>query len=113
MTNETPTCEWYGKSGTRYVYYIHPIGTSMRDLDGNYIYARVSHVDERGAQLWAPVYIGQGNLKERSAVDSHHNSYCLKRSGATHFQAHTNSNKNSRLFEERDIIGNYTTPCNG
>ncbi len=85
----------------------------MRDVDGNYVYTRVSHVDERGTTIWSPVYIGQGNLKERSDTDSHHKGYCIKRSEATHFHAHTNSSKSSRLAEESDLLDNYATPCNG
>ena len=111
MSN-TPTCKWNGKSGTRYTYYIHAIGTPMKDVDGNYIYAYLGPPDAKGNRYWHPVYIGQGNLKERSDTSSHHKGYCITQAGATHFHAHTNGIKSDRLAEERDLLANYNTPCN-
>ena len=90
-----------------YTYYVYPIGSHMPDEKGNYIYAK-----EQG-QYWKPVYIGQGNLKDRSDTDSHHKGDCIKGNGATHFHAHLNPGQLSREAEEKDLLNNYNTPCNG
>ena len=52
---QVPGCEWYGRNGTQYVCYIHSIGTSMGDVGGNYVYRRVTHVDESGTTIWTPI----------------------------------------------------------
>ena len=110
--SQRPTCTWTGASGSQYAYRIYPIGTPMADVAGNYIYAYLSHVDERGVRRWNPVYIGQGNLADRSDLSSHHKGYCIRQTGATHFHAHTNALKYARVAEEHDLLANRTTPCN-
>lgn len=110
MSN-APTCIWDGKSGNSYKYWVHPIGTPMKDTPGNYIYA-YEYQGTDGARYWGPVYIGQGNLAERSDLGSHHRGNCIKNKGATHFHAHTNSSESGRLAEETDLRANYSTPCN-
>ena len=107
-----PTCTWTGSSGAQYVYRIYPIGTAMKDVTGNYIYAYLSHVDEGGVSRWNPVYIGQGNLADRSDLNSHHKGFCIRRAGATHFHAHINTAKSARLVEERDLLADRITSCN-
>ncbi len=101
-----PTHEWRGKSGAYYRYYVYRIGARMKDEKGNYIYAK-----QRG-QSWEPVYIGQGNLKDRSDTGSHHKGSCIALNGATHFHAHLNALQSSRRAEELDLQGLWPTPCN-
>ena len=73
MANET--CVWTGASGSRYTYHVHPIGwRAAPGQNGNYIYARLDRTDQDGVRWWKPVYIGQGNLADRSDVGSHHKS---------------------------------------
>ncbi len=102
------THRWTGKSGNGYTYYVYEIGHPMQDKDGNYIYAKA---DTYGT--WQPVYIGQGNLRDRSDTGSHHKGGCINRNEATHFHAHLNALQSSRQAEELDLLGHWATPCNG
>ena len=107
-------CVWTGASGSRYTYYVHPIGwRAAPDQDGNYIYARLDRTNKDGVRWWKPVYIGQGDLADRSDVGSHHKSGCIKRSMATHFHCHSNEHHDKRLSEEADLLEKWDTPCNG
>jgi len=58
------------------------------------------------AGQWVPVYIGQGDLKDRAT--NHHQARCIQQKGATHFHCHKNDLESNRLAEERDLLGNYT-----
>lgn len=97
------TCDWIGNSGTRYKYHINPLPVSFNpDQDGNYIYAKLNN-----QQQWVPIYIGEGDLADRSG-SSHHQADCIRRKGATHFHCHLNASKQDRRSEEQDLLANYT-----
>ena len=60
---KTPTCIWPGASGVEYEYYVHKLPASLKTgQNGNYIYARQNPLGQ-----WVRVYIGEGDLGERSA----------------------------------------------
>ena len=97
---QAPTCEWKGKSGRVYLYWIHPIGQVFEPVPGNYIFAKATAPGH-----WVPVYIGETkDLSER--FDDHHKMPCIEERGATHIHVHVNN-------EEADLIANYNPPCNG
>ena len=98
---------WEGESGKEYQYWIHPIGTDLRDEPGNYIYAKEVEPDQ-----WMPIYIGQtSSLHDRLA--SHEKEACARRNGATHVHAHTTPGREEkRTSEEADLIAKWTPPCN-
>ncbi|MBA7471466.1 hypothetical protein ES707_06772 [subsurface metagenome] len=103
---ETPTINWEGKSGGKYLYYIYPIGTTFKEEPGNYIFALQSR-----PQYWRPIYIGQTeDLSER--FDNHHKMPCIKRNGASHIHVHLNSLQSTRLSEESDLLSNFSPICN-
>lgn len=100
------TILWTGQSGTKYQYWIHPVGQDFVDKPGNYIFAK-----ETTPGHWQPVYIGQTNsLKTR--LPGHEKLSCAMRNGATHVHAHTSGGENERLAEERDLIIRWSPPCN-
>lgn len=107
---DTQTCVWSGASGKTYTYYVHDINFDPKpDQDGNYIFAKI--VDSK----WSPVYIGEGDLKDRK--EAHLNDGCVTEKGATHFHCHMNDDKEARRAEESDLLGNYPqaykpTGCN-
>ncbi len=105
--SDIPTCTWIGQSGHTYTYWIYPIGSSFKEQAGNYIFAK-----ETGHGRWTACYIGQtDNLNER--LGNHEKEACARRNGATHIQAHLNSNGvTSRRAEEKDLILRYRPPCN-
>jgi hypothetical protein len=104
---DAPLINWPGKSGKQYQYWIHSIGTTFKEVSGNYIYAK-----ETRPGYWTPCYIGQTkNLNDR--LSDHKKEVCAKRHGATHIHAHTNAQGEAvRLAEEKDLIINHQPPCN-
>lgn len=98
-----PTCNWIGTSGARYTYYIYELPTSFNpNQNGNYIYAKKNIKNK-----WVPVYIGQGDLADRSGP-SHHRADCIKRKNATHFHCSLNPREADRIKEEKDLLSQYT-----
>jgi hypothetical protein len=107
MTTTTATIEWPGLSGNSYRYEIYRIGTPLKALGGNYVFAK-----ETSPGRWTPVYIGQtANLSER--FDNHHKAACVKRHGATHIHVHLELSERKRLDEETDLCRRWNPPCNG
>jgi len=95
-------CDWTGRSGTPYRYWIYPLPANFNPgQPGNYIYAK-----KNGLGQWVPIYIGQGDLGSRSS--NHHQALCIQQKGATHFHCHKNELESNRLAEERHLLGNYT-----
>lgn len=94
--------DWTGASGQKYTYWIYelPAELSPRQI-GNYIYAKPEGAD------WKPLYIGQGDLKEKAQIDLHPQSRCLGQKGATHVHVHINENQADRTAEEADLLRNY------
>ena len=109
--SEHITVNWIGTSGQRYKYYIYNLPANFNpNQDGNYIYSKLNANNK-----WVPIYIGQGDLKER--IENHHQAACIARKGATHIHVHLNSKKEDRINEEKDLLANYTsahqpTGCN-
>lgn len=104
MTQTPPTCTWGGMNGRQYTFYVFslPFFFSPGQL-GNYIYTRRN---ERG--LWVPIYIGEGDLAERSDLNRHHQGSCIRARGATHFHCHLNNSQEYRLSEEADLLERFT-----
>lgn len=96
-----PHVTWTGASGKGYRFEVFELPFNFSpSQDGNYIYSRLNQ-----SKRWVPIYIGQGDLKERT--ENHHQAACIRRKGATHIHAHLNSNQAARLAEERDLLANY------
>lgn len=107
MAIDTQTILWPGESGTKYKYWIYPIGKQLAAKGGNYIFAK-----KNAKGHWVPIYIGQTkNLNER--FDNHHKADCINRNGATHIHAHLEPSEAARLAEETDLVRRWKPPCNG
>lgn len=53
------TCNWIGKSGKSYLYYVWSLPQAFSpNQDGNYIYTKLVN------NQWVPIYIGQGDIGE-------------------------------------------------
>lgn len=110
MADNTQTCTWVGASGTKYDYWVFDLPSMLRnDEDGNYIFCCL----EDGK--WRPLYIGQGNLGNRTKNPDH--PQCLANRGASHVHAHKNASEKARLAEEDDLLTAYSqayapTGCN-
>lgn len=103
-----PNINWEGKSGKKYGYWIHKIGTVFKDEPGNYIYSK-----ETEPTKCRPIYIGQtSSLRDRLA--DHEREACARRNGATHIHVHTTPGpETNRTLEETDLIEKWNPVCNG
>jgi len=101
------TILWPGDSGKKYQYWIHPMGTVLKDSPGNYIFAK-----ESSPGRWSPVYIGEtDSLKNR--LTGHDKLPCVNRNGGTHIHVHTSSGDAAiRRAEESDLIEKWNPVCN-
>ena len=95
--------QWQGASGKSYTYFVYPLDPSFNDGDGNYIYTKKNTEGN-----WVPIYIGEGNLAERSQLSQHHQGACIRSKGATHFHCHLNADQQARLAEEDDLLKRFT-----
>ena len=104
--------DWPGASGRSYPYYVYQLPVKLnRGEDGNYIYTKLD------GNQWLAIYIGEGDLGDRTDIDSHHQSACLKSKGATHVHVHKNAREEDRKAEEADLLAAHTeayqpTGCN-
>ncbi|MGH9714002.1 MAG: hypothetical protein ACRD5M_11965 [Candidatus Acidiferrales bacterium] len=100
---EQAKCRWLGESGTTYIYYIHSLPVAFDpSQDGNYIFSRLNDEGK-----WVPIYIGEGDLAERTGED-HHQAGCIKRKGASHVHVHLNATRKNRTDEEADLLARYS-----
>ncbi len=106
----TETHIWAGDSDKTYTYYIKTIDFDFEEKqDGNYIFCKLVNGN------WTPLYIGEGDLKDRTQFRI--NDGCVIRKGASHIHAHLNSSNRARLDEEDDLLENHPesyapTGCN-
>ena len=91
-----PDINWTGISGKSYPFWIRDISSEFDDEDGVYIFAR----QMQGG--WHAVYIGEGNLRDRTRDETHRKCAILK--GATHIHAQTQSNQVERHKAETDLL---------
>ena len=76
---------------------------SLKDELGNYIFS-----NRNNQNRWVPIYIGEGNLKDRVSSGVHHQAACIERKGATHVHAHLTRTKEDSQAEEEDLLERYT-----
>ena len=96
------TCTWTGASGKKYVYEVHTRHPKLAPNEpGNFIYAKM---DEH--RRWVPVFIGEGNLTQRAAVNVR-DVECIDAKGATHVHVHVNSDRDDRVAEMKDLLENF------
>ena len=99
---EIQTCTWTGASGRKYVYDVYRRHPKMPPHQaGNFIYAKMGEKNR-----WVPIYIGQGDLTQRAAVERDR-AACIDAKGATHVHVHVNFDKDDRLAEEDDLLNNF------
>jgi hypothetical protein len=98
---DSVTSTWTGASGKKYVYEVHTRHPKLTpNQAGNYIYARM---DEH---RWVPIYIGEGNLTQRAAIERR-DVECIDAKGATHVHLHVNYDRDDREAEVRDLLENF------
>lgn len=104
------TINWPGNPGKIYKYWLSVPGTSFKDEDGNYGFAR-----QLPNGNFVPLYFGETNsLHLRLSNLSNHERWTeAKRPGATHLMSHTTpAGEQARLVEERDLIQKWNPTMN-
>ncbi len=107
MTDEN--CTWTGASGSTYLFYIYERPPDVPSRPGNYIYARLT-----SENLWAPVYIGHGDLAVCGENDAALIA-CIDGKGATHLHLRLCPMEPERVAVLTDLLGAYknTFPPDG
>lgn len=90
---------WQGGSRRQYTFWVYQLPANLNSGQaGNYIFTKIVN------GVWVPVYIGEGELSERTGLDIHHQRACLIQKGATHVHAHKNDVEQDRKAEETDLL---------
>jgi len=100
-------CNWRGASGKGYLYDIYSIDNQWDNVPGNYIFTK-----RLSPHSWTAVYIGE-TKSFKECLPNHSELPCIRSNGGTHIHAHLNRNTQARLAEEKDLLTNNPTPCNG
>jgi hypothetical protein len=79
-----PVVTWRGASGKEYAYGVHPIGSLLDDVSGNFVCARLEDTGE-----WVPVYVGQAS-RLRRWLRSAKERWCIRVGRATHIHVRIN-----------------------
>ena len=90
---------WRGASGASYGYWVVGIGTRLRPVTGNYIFAKRSL-----SGGWNAVYVGQGDLAVRTDLSRHFKGILIRSLGATHVHIRENASENERVIEKADVL---------
>jgi hypothetical protein len=103
----TARCRWTGVSGWAYDYEVHPFGTPLRAIAGNYALCRVVN------GYWQPLYFGEAEDLGSRCCARHEKWAAAIRLGATHIHVKvTNGGKSVRCAEEADLRKAFRTPLN-
>ncbi len=99
-----------GVSGTKYSFDVYPGGQNLPAIAGVY-YVSVRKQNPSGGYSHNQVYIGESkNVADR--LDGHEKGDCFASHGANCVSVHVESDNQSRLNKEADLIANYKPPCN-
>jgi hypothetical protein len=104
---------WRGTSGIPYQYWVLPLSSKFKPVDGNYVFAKRNLLGG-----WEAVYIGQGELSSRADVRFHHKGSFILEKGATHVHVRENPSLLERMTEWADVLDSHPEAlepigCNG
>jgi hypothetical protein len=104
---------WRGSSGNTYKYWCMGVGARVKQIEGNYIFAK-----RNPSGGWDAVYVGQGDLGSRANVDLHYKGELILDKGATHVHVRANPSLISRMTEWADLLKGHPeayepSGCNG
>jgi len=95
-----------GASKKTYGFDVYPWGTSFNAVGVVYAVLKANQSN------YSILYIGEtGDLSSR--FDDHHKQSCFDRNEKTHIGIYLESSEKQRLTIEADLLGNYSTSCNG
>lgn len=110
-SDKPPLVNWYGQSGQRFLFELHPIGTTYFSRSGVYIFCRMG-TDGR----WKALYIGEcASFLNRLSIGlrTHHRWNAVAAAGATHIcTLHVPGELALREGIETDLRHALNPPCN-
>lgn len=98
-----------GASGTKYSFIGYTLDTSFSDVGAVYIFTKRTVSDDNGTH--ATLYIGETE-ELGTRISNHEKWSCVNNHGANCICVHRDDNQASRLQKEKDLLGNYHSPCN-
>lgn len=110
--SEIGTLTLVGASGKEYIFNVYPIDTEFKALGAVYYISKRTEKPDGSGGSHEQIYIGEtGDLSDR--FDSHHKADCFKDHNANCISIHQESNEQTRLVIESDLVKAYDPPCNG
>jgi len=104
------TIHFTGQSGKKYSFNVYQITASFKAIGAVYLITKRTVTDGTGNHT--RIYVGQtGDLSER--FNNHHKQDCFEENKANCICIYAEENETTRLEIEKDLIDNYTPPCNG
>lgn len=106
------TVVFEGKSGNKYTFDVYEWGTPFKEGDAAVYFVTKRAKDADGTFRLTSIYVGEtGNLANR--FDNHHKQNCFNENGVNCVCILGETNEDTRLKIEADLIDNYNPPCNG
>ena len=101
-----------GSTGT-YNFEVYPPDTSFNAVGGVYIFAKYVP-SQYGTGTYIPLYIGQTiSLRNRIREHQHHGKWnCVKKHGVNCICVHRDTDSQSRMKKEADLLAVSEPPCN-
>lgn len=113
MSN-VPKVWWDGRSGARYTFELHPIGTEFNPLPGVYVFAKLVPLPS-GANFFEALYVGETESfvdRLNSGAINHDGYKRALASKATHVAALICKDRTERLRVETDLRHGLNPVCN-
>lgn len=105
------TMKFRGASGREYSFDVYPFDTTWRDNVAAVYFVTRRYQKEDGKYYHDEIYVGETtNLKER--FQKHHKIECFYRKNANCICILLESNLDTRLSIEADLISAHNPPCN-
>lgn len=99
-----------GKSGEKYIFNVWPMDQAFNNVGAVYAVTR-RYKNAEGEYVHAVIYVGEtGDLSTR--FDNHHKADCFVEHNANCICTHQESDEDSRLAKEDDLIKEIGPPCN-
>jgi hypothetical protein len=99
-----------GKSGREYSFEVYPAGTGFNQVGAVYVVTKRTRKSD-GSATHEFLYVGEtGDLSTR--FEAHHKQECFDERGANCICVHLDSNEQSRLTKESDLLEGHHWPCN-
>lgn len=107
---KTETVEACGASGLKFQLGLYSINTNFKSVGGVYVFVKETP-DSNGKVTYEAIYIGKtSDLSSR--FSNHHKADAIRKCGANRLAVMSITTEAERTQIEKDLLGNYNTPCN-